>query len=51
MKDYLMELAKLSGKCLVVFIFAYVFFSTAELNVDASVLQAGTWWDVRTFER
>ena len=23
MKDYLMELAKLSGKCLVVFIFAF----------------------------
>ena len=34
MKDYLIELAKLSGKCLVVFIFALVFFNVAEISVD-----------------
>ena len=46
MKDYFVELAKLSGKCLVVFIFALVFFSIAEFNVDARVFQGGSWWDV-----
>ena len=50
MKDYLIELAKLSGKCLVVFIFALVFFSIAEFNVDARVFQGGFSWNVDIFD-
>ena len=41
MKDYLMELAKLSGKCLVVFIFAFVFINTTKLRTGSYVALDG----------
>ena len=43
MKDYLIELAKLSGKCLVVFIFALVFFLTVEPEIHVNNDQFGSW--------
>ena len=43
MKDYFMELAKLSGKCLVVFIFALVFFLTVEPTIHVNNDQWGRW--------
>lgn len=42
MKDYLIELAKLSGKCLVVFIFAFLFFLT-EPTIHIKNDQWGRW--------
>ncbi len=44
MKDYFIELAKFSGKCVVVFIFAFVFieqFSNSIFTVYA--IQDGVW--------